>query len=90
MSQQFQLQRVRSAPERETRFLTVSQAAQLLDVHQNTIRHWSDRGIIRAVWLPTGQRRFELTEVERVRKGYFAGQPLPPSTRVRTDEAEPV
>ena len=64
------------------KLITVSEAAELLDVHRNTVRNWADRGIIRAVRLPgNGQRRFQIQEVERVREGYFAGVELPPQTK---------
>jgi excisionase family DNA binding protein len=64
------------------RLITISEAAQMLEVHRNTVRNWADRGIIRAVRLPgNGQRRFQVQEVERVREGYFAGVELPPQTK---------
>jgi len=48
--------------------LNVRQTAKRLDVHENTVRNWEERGLIRAVRLPgSGYRRFELTEVERLR-----------------------
>jgi hypothetical protein len=43
------------------------EAARILGVHRNTIGHWVENGILRARVLPTGARRFDPDEVERVR-----------------------
>jgi excisionase family DNA binding protein len=59
--------------------LTVSQAASVVGVHENTIRNWEARGLIRAVRLPgSGHRRFLPSEVERAREGILAN--LAPAT----------
>ena len=42
------------------------EAARILGVHRNTIRHWAQDGILRARVLPTGARRFDPDEVERL------------------------
>lgn len=48
--------------------LSVRETARRLDVHENTVRNWEDRGLLRAVRLPgSGYRRFDLAEVERLR-----------------------
>lgn len=45
--------------------LRPSEAAQLLGVHTNTVRRWSDKGILRAYLISTrGDRRFRRTEIE--------------------------
>jgi len=49
------------------RLLGTCEAARVLGVHRNTIRHWAQSGILRARELPTGARRFDPDEVERVR-----------------------
>jgi excisionase family DNA binding protein len=42
-----------------TAMLTATEVAQLLNVHINTVRRWSNRGIIRAYRIgPRGDRRF--------------------------------
>jgi excisionase family DNA binding protein len=47
--------------------LNVRETARRLEVHENTVRNWEERGLIRAVRLPgSGYRRFDLTEVERL------------------------
>jgi excisionase family DNA binding protein len=43
------------------------EAARIVGVHRNTIRHWAENGILRARVLPTGARRFDRDEVQRVR-----------------------
>jgi excisionase family DNA binding protein len=53
--------------------MQVRQAAQALGVHENTIRRWEERGLLRAVRLPSGVRRFRPEEVERVREQMFSG-----------------
>jgi len=45
----------------------VRQAAEHLGVHENTLRRWEKKGLIRAVKLPTGVRRFRREDVERLR-----------------------
>ncbi len=52
----------------ETRLLTISEAARLLGVHQNTLRSWADKGLVKHVKLPSGYRRFTLAEVNRLRR----------------------
>lgn len=49
--------------------LSVRQAAAILGVHENTVRHWADKGILQpAARIGTrAYRRFRPTEVERVR-----------------------
>jgi len=49
----------------------VAAAASRLGVHENTIRNWTNQGLIRAVRLPGGHRRLRVTDVERVRSEIF-------------------
>jgi MerR family transcriptional regulator/heat shock protein HspR len=51
-----------------TGLLTISQAAELLGVHANTLRGWADKGLIDHVKLPSGYRRFSRDEVDRLRE----------------------
>jgi excisionase family DNA binding protein len=46
--------------------LGVREAARRLGVHENTLRRWENTGLIRAVKLPTGVRRFREEDVERL------------------------
>ena len=55
--------------------MQVRQAAQTLGVHENTIRRWEERGLLHAVRLPSGVRRFRPEDVEKVREQMFSGFP---------------
>jgi excisionase family DNA binding protein len=49
--------------------LSVRETAKRLGVHENTVRNWQERGLIRAARLPgSGYRRFRLEDVERMRR----------------------
>jgi excisionase family DNA binding protein len=53
-------------------FLNVRDAARALGVHENTVRNWEARGLLRAVRLPgSGFRRFAVEDVERLRAEMF-------------------
>jgi excisionase family DNA binding protein len=52
---------------RPNRLLTISQAAARLGVHPDTLRGWADKGLVPVIKLPSGYRRFEPQEIERVR-----------------------
>jgi len=44
--------------------LTVREVARLLNIHSNTVRRWSDRGIIRAYRIThRGDRRFRREDI---------------------------
>ena len=59
--------------------LNVRETAQALGVHENTVRNWEERGILRAVRLPgSGYRRFSAHDVERLRAEMF--EHLAPAT----------
>ena len=46
--------------------LTVREVARLLNVHSNTVRRWSDRGLIRAYRITRrGDRRFNREDIIR-------------------------
>jgi len=51
----------------ETRpMLTVRDVAMLLNIHSNTVRRWSDRGILRAYRIThRGDRRFRREDIAR-------------------------
>lgn len=44
--------------------MSVREAASRLGVHDNTVRRYADRGLIRAVRLPSGVRRLQREDVE--------------------------
>jgi Helix-turn-helix domain len=59
--------------------LNVRDTARALGVHENTVRNWEARGILRAVHLPgSGFRRFATQDVERLRAEMF--EQLAPAT----------
>lgn len=58
-----------------TSLLQVREAARGLGVHENTLRRWEVRGLIRAVRLPSGVRRFRLEDIESLRAEMFSGFP---------------
>jgi hypothetical protein len=64
-------------PTRE--LLNVRDTARALGVHENTIRNWEARGILRAVRLPgSGYRRFAVQDVDWLRAEMF--EQLAPAT----------
>lgn len=57
-------------PTRE--LLNVRDTARALGVHENTVRNWEARGVLRAIHLPgSGFRRFAAEDVERLRAEMF-------------------
>ena len=47
-----------------TTMLTVREVSRLLHVHSNTLRRWSDQGIIKAYRIgPRGDRRFKPEDI---------------------------
>ena len=66
--------------------VTVRQAARLIGVHENTIRNWEERGIIRAVHLPgSGFRRVPASEIERIRAEMWRDLPTDEESGVAPD-----
>jgi excisionase family DNA binding protein len=45
-------------------FITIREAARRLGVHENTVRRYADRGLIRAIRLPSGVRRVRRADIE--------------------------
>jgi excisionase family DNA binding protein len=58
-----------SNPER----LTSKQVAEALGVSQSTVRNWSTSGLLKAVRLPSGHRRFYKDDIDRMRREMFGG-----------------
>ena len=57
--------------------LTVREVAQLLHIHNNTVRRWSDQGIIKAYRISSrGDRRFKREDIARFLQltGYSSNQ----------------
>jgi excisionase family DNA binding protein len=53
--------------------MQVRQAARELGVHENTLRRWEERGLLPAVKLPSGVRRFRPEDVAALRSKMFSG-----------------
>ena len=53
--------------------MQVRQAARELGVHENTLRRWEERGLIQAVRLPSGVRRFRPEDIHALRDQMFTG-----------------
>ncbi len=50
-------------------FLTISQVADLLNVHVNTVRRWDSRGMLTTYRIgPRGDRRFKRSDVNSILK----------------------
>jgi len=57
--------------------VTVREAARLIGVHENTIRKWEERGIIRAIHLPGSNfRRVPAAEIDRLRAEMWRDVPV--------------
>jgi len=52
---------------RRPRLLAISEAADRLGIHPDTLRAWADKGHVGVIRTPTGYRRFDPDEIERVR-----------------------
>lgn len=50
------------------RLVGVRAAARTLGVHENTLRNWEARGLLKATRLPSGIRRFSADDVARMRE----------------------
>ncbi len=63
-------------------FVPIRDAARFLCVHENTLRRWSDRGIIKAYRLGgSGHRRFLLQDIVDLRFHMRSHSGCPPKVR---------
>lgn len=67
--------RVRTKERAMAELMQVREAARALGVSENTIRRWEDRGLIPAVRLPSGVRRFRPEDIESARARMYEGLP---------------
>jgi excisionase family DNA binding protein len=72
--------------------MQVREAARALGVSENTMRRWEQRGLIPAVRLPSGVRRFRRADIESAQAQMYDG--LPPLAEsddiVSVSEATPI
>ncbi len=64
----------------------ITEAARVLGVHPNTLRKWTDDGIVPHTRLPSGYRRYMVVDLERFRDGMQSGGETHPEKR----ESDPV
>jgi excisionase family DNA binding protein len=48
--------------------LSVHEAAELLGIHEKTIRAWADKGLLPVVKWPNGWRRFRPQDIEAAKR----------------------
>ena len=66
--------------------LTVREVARLLHVHSNTVRQWSDRGLIKAHRIThRGDRRFKMEDIGRFLAEMNANGGNPPKSGLNSD-----
>lgn len=58
---------------RQQAVVGITEAARVLGVHPNTLRKWTDDGIVPHLRLPSGYRRYRLEELERFRASMESG-----------------
>ncbi len=52
-----------------TKLLSVTAAARAIGIAPNTLRAWTEKGLVHAARLPgRGDRRYTLAEIQRVRR----------------------
>jgi len=54
---------------KESKLIRIKAAAKEIGVSDQLLRKWVDSGIMACVKLPSGERRFEQAEIDRVKKG---------------------
>jgi|GEM_PF-1546198 len=57
----------------ERRLVGITDAAKVLGVHPNTLRTWTDKGIVPHTRLPSGYRRYAVADLERFRDAMQSG-----------------
>lgn len=58
----------------ESNYLTLKRAAQVLGVHEQTLRSWERKGLMRMAHLPkSGYRRVPMEEVKRLQATMLSG-----------------
>jgi excisionase family DNA binding protein len=77
-----------SNPEREdTRWLTLGEAADRLNVHRTTLRRWADEGQIPFMLTPGGHRRFAESDVDHLSSRRHSTKRMGPVERMWANQA---
>jgi excisionase family DNA binding protein len=71
----------------ETRWLTLTEAAEALRVHPTTLRRWADSGQIPVFLTPGGHRRFAASDVTHISARRHAVRRVGPVERIWADQA---
>jgi len=58
---------------KDRRLVGITDAAKVLGVHPNTLRTWTDKGIVPHTRLPSGYRRYAVADLERFRDAMQSG-----------------
>jgi len=67
-----------------SRMLTVKEASRLLNIHPNTVRKWSEEGLIKAYRIgPRGDRRFKPEDIDIVLREEKMAEPMNKLTDIR-------
>jgi excisionase family DNA binding protein len=53
-------------PQATQRYLSITEAAQRLGVHAQTLRSWADKGYVAHIRMPSGYRRFDPEVIDRL------------------------
>ena len=70
-----------SSEPRMSAMLTIREVSQLLKVHGNTLRRWSDQGILKAYRIgPRGDRRFRAEDIAVLLLEEHKGMPVDASS----------
>ena len=75
------MEKKRQDVEMKNGMLTIAETAHLLNVHINTVRRWSDQGVLKSCRIGTrGDRRFRSEDID----SFLAGRNRPPGRRQET------
>jgi excisionase family DNA binding protein len=71
----------------ETRWLTLTEAAEALRVHPTTLRRWADSGQVPVFLTPGGHRRFALSDVKDIAARRHSVRRVGPVERIWAEQA---
>jgi len=77
----------RQVAQEETRWLTLTEAAEAMRVHPTTLRRWADSGQIPVFLTPGGHRRFAASDVQHMAVRRHAVRRVGPVERIWADAA---